>query len=308
MIKQEKVNHKTYGFKFLQNRFFKIKQKSLNGLEFYNKSYWKNVSGYRVKPFTRWNKSCNAYYIRYDAKFLLGLNLEKKLAKSVIQEIQIFLKSNIQLDCCDSNFSSAFSNVSCFLGFSLKLFFLKFNTKSYNNVRFNKIKANLQRRKIAESEKYLKLVEQISSKIHRQLIKSVSTTGQTIFEKLKFKSLVHYNLKIKVLKALKLSLYQMESEAGLSNATFSGFKVDGNSHIMIIASERQKENALVDTIKKWVHKAKDLVKKKNTAELETLVGCYLSPKLLKIRNSYLVELDKASLYSWSVERQASDVR
>jgi hypothetical protein len=72
------------------------------------------------------------------------------------------------------------------------------------------------------------------------------------------------------------------------------FKVGHKSQSMFIFAERQKENSLVMVMKKWIQKAMDLAREEDKIELQNAVGRYLSPKFLRIRDSYLKELDKIS--------------
>lgn len=129
-----------------------------------------------------------SYYIRYNNDLLLGLRLEKKTAKIFINEIQVFLKSDLHIECHGPNFKCGSSELFCFLGFKIGGYSLKFNKKSQLLIRLNKIRASLRRKKIAESEKYFKLVEQMSSKMHRRILDSASSAGQTVFEQLRDKS------------------------------------------------------------------------------------------------------------------------
>lgn len=169
---------------------------------------------------------------------------------------------------------------------------MKHNKKSQLLVRLNKIKASLRRKKTAESEKYFKLVEQMSSKMHRRILNSVGSTGQTVFEQSQYKNLGNRSVTIKILNALKLSLYQIESDVTLLSDTLNISRVRHNSHIIPTFVERRQENSVTVLIKKWVQKAMDLIKEEDKVELEDIVGRYLSPRFIKAREVYLTELGK----------------
>jgi hypothetical protein len=294
MSRQKKANNKIYKSKFYQNRFMQIKQKGLSSMKFFEKDKVKTI-----KSFGYSFKFSSIYYVRHNDDFLLGLGFEKKIAKAIINEIQVFIKSDLHLGSYDFSFSRGYLELSRFLGFDIGVYPLKRNNKLQQVVHLNKIKASLQRKKIAESEKYFKLVEQISSNMHRHILNSVNRTGQTIFRKLRSKNLDNRNVKVKMLNALKLSLYQMESEVIVKSVTSNIFNTYSNNHSISIFSERQKETSLANLTKKWIQKAIDLAKEEDKVELENAVERYLSPKFLKVREAYLIELDKISSKSFS---------
>jgi hypothetical protein len=41
---------------------------------------------------------CIIHYVRYNNDFILGLRVEKKMAKAFIGEIQVFLKSDLHME------------------------------------------------------------------------------------------------------------------------------------------------------------------------------------------------------------------
>ena len=226
-VRKKKASGNVYNPKFLQDRFFNIKQKSLNDIKFYNKVYAKDV-----KSMSYLCSYSSIYYIRYNNDFLLGLRVEKKMAKTFINEIQVFLKSDLHLECYESNFKCGSSELFSFLGFKIGGCPSKFNKKSQLLIRLNKIRASLRRKKMVESEKYFKLVEQMSSKMHRRILTSVGNTGQTVFEQSQHKNWGNRSVTIKILNALKLSLYQLESEVTMLPDTFNIFKACDNAYFI----------------------------------------------------------------------------
>ena len=259
----------------------------MNDIKLYKKVYAEGL-----KPTSDTCHFCSIYYIRYNNDCLLGLTFEKKTAKIIIHEIQVFLKSDIHMECYGFNLKCGYSELFCFLGFKIGGYPLKFSKKSQLLIRLNKIKASLQRKKIAESEKYFKLVEQMSSKMHRRVLDSVGSTGQTVFKQLQYRNLGNRSIEIKILNALKLSLYQMESEVSVLTVTPDACKVYKDSLFIPTFVGRRKENSLVVSIKKWVQKAMDLIKEEDKIELESIIGCYLSPKFVQARETYRTELGK----------------
>lgn len=194
----------------------------------------------------------------------------------------------------DSNLKSGFSELFCFLGFRIGGYSFKLNRKPQLLIRLNKIRASLRRKKIAESEKYFKLVEHMSSKMHRRILNSVGSTGQTVFKQLKYKNWGNCSVTVKILNALKLSLYQIESEVTMLPDTLNVFKACNNFHVTPTFVERRRENNATVLIKKWIQKAMDIIKEEDKVELESIIGCYLSPKFIKAREAYLTELGKIS--------------
>jgi hypothetical protein len=180
----------------------------------------------------------------------------------------------------------------CFLGFKIGGYSLKFNKKPQLLTRLNKIRASLRRKKIVESEKYFKLVEHVSSKMHRRILNSVGSTCQTVFKGLQHTNLGNRSVTIKILNALKLSLHQIESEVAMGSDTLNIFKLCHNPHAIPIFVERRSESSIAISIQKWVQKAMDLIKEADKVELEDVIGRYLSPRFMEAREVYLIELSK----------------
>lgn len=71
------------------------------------------------------NKPIKIYYVRYAADMLFGFNMEKHLAKKVINRICILLKSDLHLDCqkdiAKSKLIHGISELINFLGFNIGL-------------------------------------------------------------------------------------------------------------------------------------------------------------------------------------------
>lgn len=289
MGRQQRVSDKAYNYKFPQNWFSKIKQKKTK----------------HIKSINSLHNFSNIYYVRYNSDLLLGLCVEKKMAKALIQEIQVFLKSDLHVGSGSSSFKCGSSELFYFLGFKIGGYSWKFNKKPRLLIRLNKIRANLRRKKIAESEKYFKLIEHVSFKMYRRILNSVSSAGQTVFERLQHKNLGNRSVTIKILNALKLSLCRIESEVTMVPDTLNLFKYC-NLYARPTFVERRQDSSISALIKKWIQKAMDLIKEEDKVELEDTIGCYLSPRFIKAREDYLAELNK--ILSKNVDQYKTKVK
>jgi hypothetical protein len=297
VARQEKIETRTFSTKF---PFYAISNKNrislLNLAELWEtRQAWK-IKAENVKPPTLASKPLRIYYVRHKNEFLLGLNFEKKLAKMVVHDIQNFIKSDLHLNNYNSRFSYCYSKSLRFLGFNISFYPVKVSIKSPHTAHLKKIKASLQRKKVAESEKYFKLVEHVNSVMHRRFLNSIYTTGQAIIKRSEIKSCNDYSINIKVVNALKLSLSQVESEILLSRTKSHIFRRNDGAKTEPILNVAgcDKKNSVISAIYKWIQKATDLVKEEDRFELEAAVGNFLSPKFLRIRKSYLAELGKIS--------------
>lgn len=115
---------------------------------------------------------------------LFGLNMDKPLAKKIIESIRTFIKSDLHLDCyTDSSKSKlchGYSELSTFSGFKIGLYPTNYCNKSKHLTRFYKLKASIGRKRVMESEKYFKMQENISSKLYRNVISSIAVSNQTL--------------------------------------------------------------------------------------------------------------------------------
>jgi hypothetical protein len=133
------------------------------------------------------SNSTKIYYVRYADNILFGFNSSKEVAKKVISESKSFIKFDLHLLHLPIKLIYAKSDLVKFLGFRLSVFDDNFYIKARQIINFQKMKASLKRKRIAESEKYFKLVECLTSKMHRQLINSVRLEGQTFIKKSQIK-------------------------------------------------------------------------------------------------------------------------
>lgn len=158
----------------------------------------------------------NVYYIRYADNLLLGLHMDKKFAKILRVKIKHFIKSNLQMEYRESSFNARLihcrSEPITFLGFQIWCHSYKFNPKSTYLIRFHKLKVSIQRKKIAESEAYFKMVERVLAKHHRHLINSIRTQSQTLIKQSQIKKVNNSSVKVKLINDLKKSLSVIESE------------------------------------------------------------------------------------------------
>ena len=247
------------------------------------------------------SESTKIYYLRYADDILFGFNSSKEVAKQVIFESESFIKSDLYLSHFSIKLIHAKSDSVKFLGFRLNLFDGNFYFKTRQIISLQKVKASLKRKRIAESEKYFKLVQCITSKMYRQLINSVQLESQTLVKKFQIKELNNNKIKRKVLIALKASLSAMETEFALTNVKSNILKKSGslktNPHIILV--EQKKNIFLKHILLKWIEKAQELVIKVDNDEIDCAVSQYLSPNFVKIRKEYFRELDKIYLKEFS---------
>lgn len=252
------------------------------------------------------NEAKNVYYVRYLDNLLLGLNMDKKLARIITTKIRDFIKSDLHINCHGSDFNTKLihgrSELITFLGFQIGFYPSKYNTKSTYLIRFNKLKANIQRKRIIESEAYLKMVEKVCARWHRQVINSIRTHGQTLIKQSQIKKVTDHKIKVKAVNILKKSLSQVESEIMMLDIKPHLLKSDRSSMSYpssLFMAEQKRLDFLNDVTQKWIRKAVDIANKEDDIEIKNLVGKYLSPRFIQIREAYLKELEKISSMNFS---------
>lgn len=250
-----------------------------------------------IKPAILASKPKNIYYVRYADDMLFGFNMEKSLAKKVVDDIRTFIKLDLYLDCQkDSEKSKLIHGISeliSFLGFNIGLYPANTSAKSKHLTRFYKLKANLKKKRVVEFEKYFKMSESILSKMHRDFVQSVTAMGQTLVKDFHIKEAYGYRAWTKVIKALKPSFSNLESKA-LSAALVrrTSKKVKRNFMTPFDLAEQKRLNLLKYTTNRWIQAAQDLANEKDFLELEVVVGKFLTPEFVAIREAYLNELNK----------------
>jgi hypothetical protein len=222
--------------------------------------------------------------------------MNKSLAKEIIGNICMFIKFYLHLSFQSSSAKSklvhGISELISFLGFKIGLYPTKYNYKSQYLIRFYKLKANVQRKKIFESEKYLKMQERIFSKLHREVVHSIAITGQALVKKSRFKSAYAHWVKSKVVRSLKKSLAIIEAKLLASSLVSRIFKSDIlNPKISLVSSEQKRFHFLKDITQKWIKDAQAIANEEDFTELQVIAGDYLSPDFIKARDSYLKELN-----------------
>lgn len=97
------------------------------------------------------SKPIKINYVRYADDMLFGFNMDKPLAKKIIESVRTFIKSDLHLDCHidskKSKLSHGISELTNFLGFKIGLYPAKYSSKSKHLTRFYKLKANIQRKR-----------------------------------------------------------------------------------------------------------------------------------------------------------------
>jgi len=234
------------------------------------------------------------YYVRYADNIFFGFNSSKEVAKKIISEFEAFIKSDLYLSHFSIKLTHAKSNWVKFLGFRLNVFNVNLYAKRRQLTSFQKIKTSLKKKRIIELEKYLKLVEYLSSKIHRQLINSIRLENQLLIKKSQIKKVNDNRIKWKVFSALKASLFDMEAKLVLTKLKTKNIKKNENLKISshMIFAEQKKEFFLKHIMQKWIAKAQELAIKIDADEINRVVSKYLSPDFVKVRKKYLEELEK----------------
>lgn len=250
------------------------------------------------------SKSIGIYYVRYADEMLFGFNMDKPLAKRIIDTIRTFIKSDLHLDCqTDSRKSKlvhGISDLTNFLGFKIGLYPTNTSFKSKHLTRFYKLKANLKRKRVMESERYFKMQERLFSKMHREILHSLALKGQTLVKRSRVKEAYDNRVRIKIIRALKSSLSSLEAETlivPLASHTKKIVKKDSDTPFHL--AEQKRLNLLKYITNRWIQTAQDLVNKEDFLELQEIAGELLSSEFIAIREAYLTELEKISSKDFS---------
>lgn len=252
-----------------------------------------------IEPTVIVSKPIAIYYVRYADDTLFGFNMDKPLAKKILNNIRTFIKSDLHLDCqTDSEKSKlihGISNLTSFLGFKIGLYPTNTSFKSKHLTRFYKLKANLKRKRVIESEKYFKMQERVLSKMHRDFLRSIALKGQTLVKSSQIKEAYDHRVKIKVIRALKTSLSNLEVETltePLVSHTPKVVKKDPDTPFHL--AEQKRLNLLKYITNRWIQTAQELASQEDFLELKAVLGEFLA-----IREAYLTELEKISSKDFS---------
>lgn len=288
-------NPKVYKFIFTGKKNFK-------NVEFWEfikkiKFKWNKNTKVGISPIITRDQSIQIHYVRYADNILFGFNMSKILAKKIIENICMFIKFELHLNCYYLNDKSklvhSVSELITFLGFKVGCYSTKYNRKSKHLTWFYKLMANIWRKKMVESEKYFKMQEFILSKASWEILHSISKTGQILIKKSCVKSVYDHQIKIKVIKALKNSLTSIETEIIVTPLVSYIFKKSKKNQMTPFGLAEQKRlNLLKYMTQKWVQKAQDIANKKDFDELQNLIKNYLSFNFIQARKIYLKELNK----------------
>lgn len=242
------------------------------------------------------NQTMNFFYVRYVNNLLFGFYMNKILVKNIIHVVYRAIKCKLFFSRLKLNLKTklvhAISEWIIFLNFKIGLVFAKRNHRSKKCVRFNKFKTNLERKKILEEEKYLKIQEQMFSKLHKKVIQSIAKVSKALTKKNYIKFNYNSRISVKIIRSLKNSLAQMETELLFnplveSNPRYLKF----NSNSKAIFQKWKKVNSLEYITKKWIQEAYSIANKETFCELQMMVGKKLSLNFIKAREAYLKELD-----------------
>jgi retron-type reverse transcriptase len=269
-----------------------------------------------IEPTVVVSKPIAIYYVRYADDMLFGFNMDKFLAKKILNDIRTFIKSDLHLDCqTDSEKSKlihGISNLTSFLGFKIGLYPTNTSFKSKHLTRFYKLKANLKRKRVMESERYFKMQERVLSKMHRDFLNSISSKGQTLVKSSRVKEAYDHRVKIKVIHALKKSLSNLEAEilaVPLASHTSKIVKKDPDTPFHL--AEQKRHNLLKYITTRWIQTAQELGSEEDFLELKEVVGEFLSPEFVVSRETYLTELEKIASKDFSekiIEKTLRDAK
>lgn len=257
-----------------------------------------------INPTITTNQRIKIHYVRYLDDMLFGFYMDKPLTKIIINDIRLFIQSNLHLDCSLSSVKSklvhGISESTVFLGFKIGLYPTKINRKSEHLTRFYKLNANIKRKKVMESEKYFKMQELILSKMHREVTNLSAISCQTLVKKSHMKAVYDHRVKISVIRALKNSLASIEAEilaTPLVSHISKKDKQKPNSPFNL--AEQKRLNLLKFITQKWVERAQAIAAKEDFEELLIVVGKYLSPEFIEAREIYLKKLEVISSKDFS---------
>jgi hypothetical protein len=140
----------------------KIKNFFLNRIEYLqlSKRLFKNAKKNRIRSGIIAKMGCELLYVRHIDDFIIGYSGKKSDVKEPLKRTEMFIKSNLQLNCTSFKLSNAYSDYVNYLGFSIKCFKKEIVFSKHRSIcTFEKLKDRLRVRKLIENSTYLKTLE-----------------------------------------------------------------------------------------------------------------------------------------------------
>lgn len=179
-----KGNNECY---LMEKNPLKIKNFFLNRVEYLqlSKKLFKNAKKSKIRSSIITKMGCQLWYVRYIHDFIIGYCGKKSDIKEPLKRIEMFIRSNLQLNCTCFKLINAYSNHVDYLGFSIKCSKKKTpDIKSRSARAFEKLKNRLLMRKLIENSTYLKTLEWSGFKFYRKIVDQTIRDPQQIFVKL----------------------------------------------------------------------------------------------------------------------------
>lgn len=165
----------------------KIKNFFLNRVEYLrlSKELFKNAKKSNIRPGIITKMGSQLLYVRHINDFIIGYYGKKSGIKEPLKRIEMFIRSNLQLNCTSFKLINACTNYVDYLGFSIKCSKKRtFYTKKRSVRAFEKLKNRLFTRKLIENSTYLKTLEWSGSKFYRKVVGQTIRDPQQIFVEL----------------------------------------------------------------------------------------------------------------------------
>ena len=165
----------------------KIKNFFLDRVEYLrlSKELFKNAKKSNISSGIITKMGCQLLYVRHINDFIIGYYGKKSDTKEPLKRMEMFIRSNLQLNCTSFKLINACSNYVDYLGFRIKCLKKKtFYTKNRSVRAFEKLKNRLFMRKLIENSTYLKTLEWSGSKFYRKVVDQTIRDPQQIFVKL----------------------------------------------------------------------------------------------------------------------------
>lgn len=271
----------------------KIKNFFLNRIEYLqlSKKLLKNAKKNKMRSDIVTKMGCKLLYVRHIDDFIIGYSGKKSDVKEPLKRIEMFIKSNLQLNCAGFKLSNACSNYVNYLGFSIKCSKKETVLSKRRSVHaFEKLKNRLRTRKLIENSAYLKILEWSGSKFYRKIIDQTIRDPQQIFIKLgiNLKSvLMRWGWRdgliylITVLKQ-KLRLFDFALENVNSSIEEPYYKM----------AEQFRENQYSKFIQRWSDAAETLAQIVIEDEVKECLPSKIVETLDTARNNFLLQVNK----------------
>lgn len=240
---------------------------------------------------TKITKTEKLYYCRYVDDLFLGFVGEKKKFKQALTEIQTFIESDLKLCTTDFCISSAISDSTSFLGFSLKFPQVKAVIHKRKETRqFQKLRLITKIKKSNEFNKYIRLLEWAGKKYFKDfIIKYIRKSSQILINKSKLIQQLKKYGENEALKFLKSSLSEMEKNTPKIKYEFFS-TLPRNPHLECALEFRQWQ--FTGKIREWVTKAESLANESFNEKMLEILDLKTKLAIGEARSQFLNALDK----------------